>query len=94
MDGMEPPAHIWVPSIGVSGMLFYTGEAFPEWRGDMLVGGLSGRRLARLQLEGREVTHEETLLQGIGRIRDVRQGPDGFIYLAIDGEARDSSTSS
>ena len=55
----------------------------------MLVGGLSGRRLARLQLEGREVTHEETLLQGIGRIRDVRQGPDGFIYLAIDGEARD-----
>ena len=89
MEEMEPPEHIWVPSIGVSGMLFYTGDAFPEWRGDMLVGGLSGRRLARLRMEGREVTHEETLLQGIGRIRDVRQGPDGFIYLAIDGETRD-----
>ena len=89
MEEMEPPTHIWVPSIGVSGMLFYTGGAFPEWRGDMLVGGLSGRRLARLRMEGREVTHEETLLRGIGRIRDVRQGPDGFIYLAIDGETRD-----
>ena len=88
-EDMAPPTHIWVPSIGVSGMLFYTGEAFPEWRGDMIVGGLSGRRLARLRLEGREVVHEETLLQGIGRIRDVRQGPDGFVYLAIDGETRD-----
>ena len=89
MEGMEPPAYTWVPSIGVSGMLFYTGEAFPEWRGDMLVGGLSGRQLARLRLAGREVTHEETLLQGVGHIRDVRQGPDGLIYLAIDGETRD-----
>ena len=95
MDGMEPPDHIWVPSIGVSGMLFYTGNAFPEWRGDMLVGGLSGRRLVRLRMAGREVTDEETILQGIGgipdigRVRDVRQGPDGFIYLAIDGETRD-----
>ena len=89
MEDMEPPEHIWVPSIGVSGMHFYTGDAFPGWRGDMLVGGLSGRQLARLRMEGREVTHEETLLQGIGRIRDVRQGPDGFIYLAIDGETRD-----
>ena len=95
MDGMEPPSHIWVPSIGVSGMLFYTGDAFPGWRGDMLVGGLSGRRLVRLRLEGHEVTQEETILQGIGgipdigRVRDVREGPDGFIYLAIDGETRD-----
>ncbi len=89
MEGMEEPTHVWVPSIGVSGMLFYTGDAFPEWRGDMLVGGLNGRRLARLEMDGREVTHEETLLQGIGRIRDVRQGPDGFVYVAIDGEARD-----
>ena len=89
MEEMEPPDHIWIPSIGVSGMLFYTGDAFPGWRGDMLVGGLSGRRLARLRMEEREVIHEETLLQGVGRIRDVRQGPDGFIYLAIDGESRD-----
>ena len=89
MEGMEPPDYIWVPSIGVSGMLFYTGEAFPEWHGDMIVGGLSGRRLARLRMEGQEVAHEETLLLGIGRIRDVRQGPDGFVYVAIDGETRD-----
>ncbi len=88
-DGMEPPVHVWVPSIGVSGMLFYTGEAFPEWRGDMLVGGLSGQRLVRLRLNGREVAQEETLMQGMGRIRDVRQGPDGTLYLALDGSTRD-----
>lgn len=87
-DGVEPPVHVWVPSIGVSGMLFYTGQAFPEWQGDMLVGGLSGRRLVRLRLDGDEVVREETLLQDVGRIRDVRQGPNGFIYVALDGGAR------
>ena len=70
-------------------MLFYTGDAFPEWRGDMLVGGLSGQRLVRLRLEGHEVVRQETLLQGMGRIRDVRQGPDGLVYLAVDGTTRD-----
>lgn len=88
-DDMEAPAHIWVPSIGVSGMLFYTGSAFPEWQGDMLVGGLSGQRLSRLTLDGQEVTREETLIQDMGRIRDIQQGPDGSLYLAIDGSTRD-----
>jgi glucose/arabinose dehydrogenase len=69
-------------------MLFYTGQAFPEWQGDMLVGGLSGRRLVRLRLDGDEVVREETLLQDVGRIRDIRQGPNGFIYVALDGGAR------
>jgi len=87
-EGMEPPVHVWVPSIGVTGMLFYTGDRFPEWRGDMLVAGLSGQRLVRLTLDGRRVVGEETLIRGIGRIRDVRQGPDGLIYLAMDGDAR------
>ena len=87
-EDMEPPTHIWVPSIGISGILFYTGNAFPEWRGDMFVGGLRGQRLARLTLDGRGVEPEETLLQDIGRIRDIRQGPDGYIYLAMDGDAR------
>ena len=87
-EGMEPPAHVWVPSIGISGMTFYTGDAFPEWRGDLFVGGLSGQRLTRLRLEGTEVVREETLLQDVGRIRDVRQGPDGLIYLAVDGGTR------
>jgi len=88
-EGMEPPVHVWVPSIGISGMLFYTGDAFPEWKGDMLVGGLSGEVLVRLRLEGGDVVGEETLLRGTGRIRDIRQGPDGLIYLAVDGNARD-----
>ncbi len=88
LDGMEPPTHVWVPSIGVSGMLFYTGDAFPDWKGDMLVGGLSGQRLVRLRMDGQTVSREETLLQDIGRIRDVAQGPDGYIYLALDGGER------
>ena len=88
-EGMEDPVHVWVPSIGVSGMLFYTGDAFPEWKGDMLAGGLSGERLVRLRLSGREVELEETLMYDQGRIRDVRQAPDGTIYLAVDGTTRD-----
>ena len=83
-EGMEQPTHVWVPSIAPSGLLFYTGNAFPEWQGDMFVGGLSGQQLARLELDGAEITVEETLLSGYGRIRDVVQGPDGMIYLAID----------
>lgn len=84
-EGMEPPVHFWVPSIATSGLLFYTGERFPHWKGNLLVGGMAGEQLARLTLEGHEVVREETLVQGLGRVRDVRQGPDGFIYLAIDG---------
>ncbi len=83
-EGMEPPVHFWVPSIATSGLLIYTGDRFPAWRGNMFVGGLGGEQLARLTLDGQEVEQEETLHFGRGRIRDVRQGPDGYIYLAID----------
>ncbi|MDE2772204.1 MAG: PQQ-dependent sugar dehydrogenase [Gemmatimonadota bacterium] len=83
-EGMEPPVHYWVPSIAPSGLLVYTGDRFEEWRGSMFVGGLAGQQLARLSLEGRTVTGEETLVRGMGRIRDVRQGPDGLIYLVFD----------
>ena len=83
-EGMEQPVHIWVPSIGTSGLLHYTGSAFPQWRGNVFVGGMSGEQLVRLTLDGRRVANAETLVQRRGRIRDVRQGPDGFIYLAID----------
>jgi glucose/arabinose dehydrogenase len=83
-EGMEQPVHYWVPSIATSGLMFYTGDRFPAWRGNLFVGGMAGQQLARLTLDGRRVTGEETLLQGYGRIRDIRQGPDGFIYLAID----------
>lgn len=83
-DGMESPVHFWVPSIATSGLLIYTGDKFPEWRGSLFVGGLAGQQLARLTMNGQQVEIEETLVHGLGRIRDVRQGPDGYIYLAID----------
>ena len=73
-----------MPSIATSGLEFYTGDRFPDWKGSLLVGGLAGQQIARLTLEGRRVVNEETLVLGLGRIRDIRQGPDGYIYLAID----------
>jgi glucose/arabinose dehydrogenase len=83
-EGMEQPLHVWVPSIATSGLLFYTGDKFPGWRGNLFVGGMAGEVLVRLTLDGRRVMNEERLVQRMGRIRDVRQGPDGYIYLAID----------
>jgi glucose/arabinose dehydrogenase len=83
-EGMESPVHIWVPSIGISGMMIYSGDKFPQWRGSIFSGGLSGEQIARLEMDGREVVLEETLFHARGRIRDVRQGPDGYIYVAID----------
>jgi glucose/arabinose dehydrogenase len=84
-QGMEQPVNVWVPSIGISGMMVYTADRFPGWKGSMFIGGLAGQQLVRLTLDGRRVTHVETFAQRFGRIRDVRQGPDGFLYLAIDG---------
>ena len=85
-EGMESPVHVWVPSIGISGLLVYTGDRFPEWRGNLFAGGMSGQQLARITLDGQHVVTEETLVHGIGRVRDVRQGPDGYIYLAIEDD--------
>jgi glucose/arabinose dehydrogenase len=83
--GMEQPLHKWVPSIAPSGMAFYTGDRFPGWRGSLFVGALKAQLLVRLELDGEKVVHEERLLQGVlGRIRDVRAGPDGLIYLLTD----------
>ncbi|NNK64021.1 MAG: PQQ-dependent sugar dehydrogenase [Gemmatimonadetes bacterium] len=84
-EGMESPLHVWVPSIGTSGLAFYTGDRFPEWRGNAFAGGLSGAQIARLTFDGDQVVAEETLLLGVGRVRDVRQGPDGLLYVALDG---------
>ena len=83
-EGMDQPAHVWVPSIGVSGLLIYTGNRFPQWRGNLFMGGMARHRLARLTLDGQRVVNEETLVPQMGRIRDVRQGPDGDIYLVTD----------
>lgn len=85
--GMEEPIHHWTPSIGVSGMAFYASDAIPEWQGSLFVGGLARPSLRRLTLDGQKVTAEETLLEDLGaRIRDVRQGPDGALYLLTDDE--------
>ena len=83
-DGIQPPIHFWVPSIATAGMMIYTGDRFPAWRGNIFVGGMAGQQLARLTMDGQVVEIEETLVHGMGRIRDVRQGLDGYIYLAID----------
>jgi glucose/arabinose dehydrogenase len=80
-----PPLHVWVPSIAPSGMAFYTGQPFAGWRGSLFVGALVDRSLVRLELAGERVVHEERMLKGVlGRIRDVRQGPDGFLYLLTE----------
>ncbi|HKK15513.1 MAG TPA: PQQ-dependent sugar dehydrogenase [Gammaproteobacteria bacterium] len=84
-EGMDQPVHYWVPSIAPSGMVFYTGDEFPAWRGNILVGSLKFGLLVRLVIEDNRVVHEERLLNGrFGRIRDVRQGPEGAIYLLTD----------
>ncbi len=83
-EGMEQPLHFWVPSIGVSGLAFYHGDQFPEWRGSLFAGGLSGGRVDRLTIEGGRVTGRETVFEGRGRVRDVREGPDGYIYIALE----------
>ncbi len=83
-EGMTQPAKVWVPSTGTSGLELYTGDAFPHWRGHLLAGGLVGQEVTLLELDGQRVVREESLVKGLGRIRDVRQGPDGLVYLAVD----------
>ena len=89
-EGMVSPLYYWVPSIAPSGMVFYTGNNFPKWKGNLFVGALAKTALVRLTLNGDKVVSEERLFDGkLGRIRDVRQGPDGNLYLltdAVEGE--------
>jgi glucose/arabinose dehydrogenase len=83
--GMEQPLYKWVPSIAPSGMAFYEGDKFPAWRGNLLVGALKDEMVVRLELEGGKVTKEERMMvETIGRIRDVRVGRDGYVYLLTD----------
>lgn len=85
LDGTIQPAHFWDPSIAPSGMSFYDGDAFPEWQGDLFVGALKFQLIARLEMEGDKVVAEERLLAGeLGRIRDIRSGPDGLLYILTD----------
>ncbi|MCC5794688.1 MAG: PQQ-dependent sugar dehydrogenase [Chromatiales bacterium] len=83
--GMEQPVVQWTPSIATSGLAIYAGKAFPNWRGDALIGGLAGRQVARVRLDGASGEIREPLLEGYGaRIRDVRISPDGLVYLLVD----------
>lgn len=86
LEGMQSPYFYWLPSIAPCGMDFVTGDQFPAWRGDLLVGSLKFQYLERLDLEGSRIIHREKLLEGVGRVRNVRQGPDGYIYLALEGK--------
>lgn len=84
-DGLEQPIHFWTPSVAFSGMAFYTGDRLPGWKGNVFMGGLSGMQLVRLELkDGRVVGEEKLLRDRCKRIRDVRQGPDGLLYVLTD----------
>ncbi len=86
--GTEPPQHVWEKSPAVSGMAFYNAERFAGWQHNLFIGALADQSLIRLELKGNDVVHEERLLTDkLGRIRDVRQGPDGFLYVLTDAQA-------
>jgi glucose/arabinose dehydrogenase len=89
LTGMTSPTRFWVPSIAASGLMIYDGDKFPMWRGSIFVGALAAERISRLEMDEtyRAVIREEELAYGMGRIRDVRQGPDGFIYVAVEDRA-------
>ena len=85
-EGMEQPVHYWVPSIAPSGMAFVTGDRYPGWTGDLMVGSLKFMRLQHVQMDDKEILGEQKLINGMGRVRDVRMGPDGYIYCSVEGE--------
>lgn len=82
--GLAPPARHWTPSIAVSPLHFYEGEAFARWRGNLFVGSLAQQQLLRLEVDGGRVTHEELVFEKLGRIRDIKTGPDGLLYIALE----------
>ena len=82
--GMEQPLHYWLPSIGPSGLAFVTGDKYKGWKGNLLSGSLRFQYLNRSVLKNNKVVKEEILFRNIGRVRDVRMGPDGFIYMAVE----------
>ena len=82
---MSTPVYYWTPSIATSSLLFYSGEKFPNWKGNAFVSSLKFGQLARLEMADNKVISEERLVNGaVGRIREVKEGPDGFLYILID----------
>lgn len=86
--GMEQPVHYWIPSIGPSGLAFLSGSKYKGWEGSVFSGSLRFQFLQRSVLKGRKIIKEEILFKNIGRVRDVRMGPDGFIYMAVESPGR------
>jgi glucose/arabinose dehydrogenase len=82
--GLDQPVTDWVPSIATSAIAFYTGDRFPQWKNNLFLGSLAAEELRRLELNGEVVTHQEILFKGIGRVRDVVNGPDGYLYLVFN----------
>ncbi|GEQ86102.1 pyrroloquinoline-quinone glucose dehydrogenase [Patiriisocius marinistellae] len=85
-EGMEQPIYYWVPSIAPCGMTFVTGDVYPDWKGDLLVGSLKFNYVELLELEGDKVTGRKKIAEDIGRVRNVEQAPDGYIYIAVEGD--------
>jgi aldose sugar dehydrogenase len=93
-EGMEPPAYFWVPSIGISNILFYMGDQFPSWKGQLIVTGMSGRLVQTVRQKGRGQNERESILTQLRReFRDIRQGPDGLIYLVVRQDAKQTKNS-
>ncbi len=84
--GIEKPIYYWVPSIAPSGMAFVTSDKYPDWKGSILVGSLKFEYLELLKLKGNEVTERQKIATGVGRVRNVAQGPDGYIYMGVEGK--------
>jgi glucose/arabinose dehydrogenase len=83
-EGMDQPVTYWVPSIAVSPIAFYTGDHFPQWKNNLFLGALAAQELRRLVIDGHSVTHQEILFKGIGRVRDVVNAPDGYLYIVLN----------
>jgi glucose/arabinose dehydrogenase len=83
---MEQPVWYWVPSIAPSGMTFVSSDRYPGWKGSILNGALSFQLLSRVEVDGEQFVAEERIVEGIGRIRDVREAPDGYIYIANESD--------
>ena len=87
-EGMESPIKVWTPAIAPSGIGFYTGGRFPQWKNNLFVAALVKEALLRLELDGDNVVHEEVVFRGLGRVRDVTTGPDGLLYVSLEGPGR------
>ena len=86
MPGIEQPLYYWVPSIAPSGMAFSTSDIYKDWKGDLFVGSLKFKYLERLVIRDKKVIKREKILDEIGRVRNVKEGPDGYLYIGVDGK--------